>query len=89
MKLIKYGLFVLALSVKANIDDLSANITIRQHRRQCRCINCDGQIYGVKQWRKKTLWGIPMGIFQRVKIIFYRPRTNKPYFISFKKYHPA
>lgn len=84
---------VLIESIKANIDDLSANVTLRQRRQQCRCINCDGQIYGVKQWRKKTLWGIPMGVFQRVKIIFYQLQgtcddCNKARLAKAKFIHP-
>lgn len=51
---------------------LKLNITVRQLRDQCLCPVCDKPIYGVKQWRKKTLWGIPIGAFLEVEIIFYQ-----------------
>lgn len=63
---------VIIESFNANIETLSATFTLRQRRQWCRCIDCGGQIYGVKQWRKKSLWGIPIGVFQRVEITFYQ-----------------
>lgn len=84
---------VLIESFDANIENLSANLTIRQQRQSCRCISCGGQIYGVKQWRKKSLWGIPLGVFQRVKVIFYQLQgicgdCNKARLAKAKFIHP-
>lgn len=55
-----------------NADKLSVGITLRQRREGCRCTRCHGQLYGVKQWVKKKLYGIPLGAFLKVEIIFYQ-----------------
>lgn len=55
-----------------NTDQLSTSITLRQRRDCCHCIKCNGQLYGVKQWVKKKLYGIPLGVFLKVEIIFYQ-----------------
>lgn len=55
-----------------NAADLSANLTIRHVREQCRCPYCQEPLYGVKQWRKRELWGAPLGALQKIKIIFYQ-----------------
>ncbi len=51
---------------------LTACVKIRQVRENCRCPKCFKPLYGVKQWRKRELWGVPLGALQRVKIIFYQ-----------------
>jgi transposase len=51
---------------------LTACVKIRQVRKNCRCPKCSKPLYGVKQWRRRELWGVPLGAFQRVKIIFYQ-----------------
>lgn len=51
---------------------LTACVKIRQVRENCLCPKCSKPLYGVKQWRKRELWGVPLGAFQRVKIIFYQ-----------------
>lgn len=53
-------------------EKLMARVAIRQLRENCRCPECHQPLYGVKQWRKRELWGIPLGVFQKVKIIFYQ-----------------
>ena len=59
-------------SFEFNNDNLTAQLKIRQVRDKCRCPDCHQPLYGVKQWRKRELWGIPLGVFQKVKIIFYQ-----------------
>lgn len=51
---------------------LTACVTIRQSRANACCPQCHKPLYGVKQWRRRELWGVPLGAFQRVKIIFYQ-----------------
>jgi len=53
-------------------ESLSASITIRQDRAGAVCPKCEEPIYGVRQWRKKQLLGVPLGAFLRVQIIFYQ-----------------
>jgi transposase len=53
-------------------QNLTACVRIRQIRENCRCPKCHQPLYGVKQWRKRELWGVPLGSFQQVKIIFYQ-----------------
>lgn len=50
---------------------LSAVVTVRQNRKSCVCPKCEGPLFGVKQWKKRRLWGIPLGSFLRVEVIFY------------------
>ncbi len=59
-------------SYELDQQSLTACLKIRQIRESCRCPKCHGPLYGVKQWRKRELWGIPLGTFQRVRIIFYQ-----------------
>ena len=53
-------------------DNRAACVKIRQIRESCRCPKCHEPLYGVKQWRKRKLWGIPLGTFQKITIIFYQ-----------------
>jgi transposase len=53
-------------------QNLTVCVKIRQIRESCRCPKCHEPLYGVKQWRRRELWGIPLGALQRVKIIFYQ-----------------
>lgn len=59
-------------SYELNKENLTACLKIRQIRENCVCPRCCKPLYGVKQWRKRELWGVPLGAFQRVKIIFYQ-----------------
>lgn len=63
---------VIIEKIDADTSDLSASLTIRQRRDECRCNACGGQIYGVRQWKKRTLLGVPLGAFQKVKVVFYQ-----------------
>lgn len=57
---------------QTNVNDLSATITLRQNRKSCICPSCQSPLYGVKQWKKRKLWGIPLGVFLKVEIVFYQ-----------------
>ncbi|MBX9768562.1 MAG: transposase [Bdellovibrionales bacterium] len=59
-------------SYELDEEKLTARLQIRQIREHCCCPECHEPLYGVKQWRKRELWGVPLGAFQRVKIIFYQ-----------------
>lgn len=59
-------------SYELDQQNLTACVKIRQIRENCRCPKCHEPLYGVKQWRKRELWGVPLGALQRVKIIFYQ-----------------
>jgi len=50
-------------------EKLSATLVVRQRRESCRCPDCNEPVYGVKQWRKRTLWGAPLGALLRFKIV--------------------
>lgn len=60
------------VSYKVNESNLSAVVTIRQNREKCVCPECRGPIYGVKQWRQKRLWGVPLGALLKVEIVLYQ-----------------
>lgn len=51
---------------------LSAKIVVRQQREKSVCPHCEEPLYGVKQWRKRALWGACVGAFMSVKIVFYQ-----------------
>lgn len=59
-------------SYELDQQNLTACVKIRQIRENCRCPKCDEVLYGVKQWRKRVLWGVPFGALQKVKIVFYQ-----------------
>lgn len=59
-------------SYEMDQQNLAACVSIRQTRASCRCPKCHGPLYGVKQWRRRELWGVPLGTLQRIKIIFYQ-----------------
>lgn len=63
---------VIIEKIDTDTKNLSAVLVIRQRREQCHCHVCGGQLYGVNQWKKKSLYGIPIGVFQKVEIIFYQ-----------------
>lgn len=63
---------VLVESYQLELDNLTAVIVMRQKRVSCKCPECGGSLYGVKQWRMRKLWGVPLGALLRVRIIFYR-----------------
>jgi len=55
-----------------NTQDLTLSITLRQQRKSCTCPECHKPLYGIKQWKKRKLWGIPLGIFHKVEVVFYQ-----------------
>lgn len=59
-------------SYEVEPEKLSATLVLRQQRQGCKCPDCNEAIYGVKQWRRRTLWGVPLGAFLKVKIIFFQ-----------------
>lgn len=60
------------VDVKACQESLTATITVRQKRESCVCPDCEKPIYGVKQWRLKKLFGVPVGAFRRVNVRFFQ-----------------
>lgn len=59
-------------SYEIDQQNLTACVKIRQIRENCRCPECHEPLYGVKQWRRRELWGVPLGALQKVKIIFFQ-----------------
>lgn len=63
---------VMIVKVECCMKTLSSKITLRQHRQSACCGQCGNSIKGVHQWRKKELWGVPLGAFQFVSIIYFQ-----------------
>lgn len=59
-------------SYSLNELKLEATITIRQRRESACCSKCKEPLYGVKQWRKKSLYGVSLGALLKVRVIFYQ-----------------
>jgi transposase len=55
-----------------DLQHLQASVTIRQRRETCVCPKCKSPIYGVKQWKRKILWGAPLGALLQVRVILYQ-----------------
>ena len=59
-------------SFNLNTSKLTATITIRHLRSNCKCPDCLSPLFGVKQWRKRVLHGISLGAFQKVTLVFFQ-----------------
>ncbi|MGZ4160781.1 MAG: hypothetical protein ACXVNF_08305 [Neobacillus sp.] len=59
-------------SYEVDQQNLTACVKIGRFRENCRCSKCHEPLYGVKQWRKRELWGVPLEALQKVKIIFFQ-----------------
>jgi transposase len=55
-----------------NEQNLSAKVTVRQIKKSCVCPECREPLYGIKQWKKRKLFGIPFGSFLRLDVIFFQ-----------------
>ena len=58
-------------NIEFDKTSLTAQVTVRQRREECVCPHCEEPLYGVKQWKKRTLLGACLGAFLKVKIVFY------------------
>lgn len=51
-------------------ETLSATLKVRQKRESARCHECGEKLYGLKQWCRRKLRGVPLGTLGEVRIEF-------------------